>query len=135
MNIRWDNRSLMLIGGLLVMASACAGRANVSNAVRASSAVAADSVVHVRVSNHQGTAMTVYAVGSGSVFRIGRALPELPSDFVVPRALMADGLVEFVAEGDGQAPVRTGQLQLAMGEVVQFTISTAGYSTAWIGRR
>jgi hypothetical protein len=115
-----STRMLFAISAAIVAStSACAGRQAVAPAMRAAS-----TPVHLRVSNHYGFAITVYAIGSHtSSFRLGRVLPEMESDFVVPPALIQVGPVAFVAEGADGAPLQLGELQLSPGKRLSVTVS------------
>jgi alpha-amylase len=87
---------------------------------------AGDSVLVV-VTNHYEVPMEVYAVGSGTSYRMGVVNPGIPSQFVLRRAMLAtDRKVEFVAQASGHGPgIRSGQLQLRAGDkVVDFEITT-----------
>lgn len=81
--------------------------------------------VHVTVTNHYVLPVDVYAEGPGTRHRLGTVNPETVSRFVVPPAMVVNGLLEFVAEvGSNFPPVRSGQLQLVMGDTVDFEIAT-----------
>lgn len=113
-------RMLFAVSAAIVAStSACAGRQTVAPAMQAAS-----TPVHLRVSNHYGFPVTVYAIGSHtSSFRLGRVLPEMESDFVVPPAMVRVGPVEFVAEGTEGARIQLGELQLSPGQRLSVTVS------------
>jgi hypothetical protein len=79
--------------------------------------------VQLIVTNNSGAPMQVYAVGTGTSWRMGTVLPGLVGHFVLPQAMLGSDAVEFLASpGDGNPPVRSGRLVLAPGNVVDFEI-------------
>jgi hypothetical protein len=115
-----STRTLFAVSAAIAAStSACAGRQTVAPAMQAVS-----TPVHLRVSNHYGFPITVYAINAHtSTFRLGRVHPEMDSDFVVPPALVQVGPVEFVAEGSDGAPIQLGELQLSPGQWLSVTVS------------
>jgi len=91
-------------------------------------------VVRLVVDNTAGTPVEVYALASGTTWRIGTVFPGLTSRFEVPQALLADGLAEFVAQpADGSPAMYTGRLQLAPGSIVNFSVThSAALSSATV---
>jgi len=85
---------------------------------------AAESAVRLNVTNNYNGPMEIYAVGSGTSYRMGTVLPGLISRFVLRQAIIGSGPVEFVAQTDRQAPVRSDRLLLVPGDVVDFEIAT-----------
>lgn len=110
-----------LIAGLALTIAACAyGRGTTPGA---SLAAPAGTPVQLIVTNNSGAPMQVYAVGSGTSWRMGTVLPGLVGQFVLPQAMLGADAVEFLASpGDGNPPVRSGRLVLAPGNVVDFEI-------------
>ena len=82
--------------------------------------------VELFVTNHYVMPVEVYAYGSGTGYRMGTVLPGLVSRFVLRRALVVSGrMVEFMAyPADGARTVRSGELQLVPGDIVDFEIAT-----------
>jgi len=89
------------------------------------SATTRDSVV-VNVTNNYAVAMEIFAVGSGITYRLGSVNPGLDGRFVLRQAmLLSGGQVEFLAQATGFGPrVRSGELQIVPGNVVDFVIET-----------
>jgi hypothetical protein len=83
-----------------------------------------DSPVHVNVINHYPLPVDVLAVGAGITYRMGTVHPGIASHFVLRQSMIGNGPVEFVAQPAGtESPVRSGQLLLAPGDVVDFEIA------------
>jgi hypothetical protein len=85
-----------------------------------------DTVV-VYVTNNWGLPMDVFAIGSGTTYRMGTVSPGIPRRFVLRRdVLVTNGEVEFLARANGSGPqVRSGVVQLRAGDVaVDFVIMT-----------
>ncbi len=84
-----------------------------------------DSSVILNVTDHYAQPVEVYAIGSGTSYRMGTVLPGLVSTFVLRRAMVGNGTVEFVAiPADGARTVRSGELLLRRGDIVDFVIAT-----------
>jgi hypothetical protein len=108
--------------GLLLMGSACAPGFSAAGDPR--NPQAADSVVRLNVTNHYNGPMEIYAVGSGTVYRMGTVLPGFVGHFVLRQAMVASA-VEFVAQlSSRDVPIRSDRLLLAPGKVVDFEIAT-----------
>lgn len=121
----------LAIAALLLTDIACAGH----SAVREGAMARPSDLVRVSVKNVHDTPLTIYAVGSGSTMRIGKVLPTMAGDFVLPRAMVGNGPVELVAYGDGSEPARSGPLLLLPGHRVEFVVSRPTYkSTATVRR-
>jgi alpha-amylase len=88
-------------------------------------ASANDSVV-VYVTNNYETTMEIFAVGGGTVYRMGSVSPGINRRFVLRQAmLLSGGQVEFMGQATGYGPrVRSGPLQVVPGDVVDFEITT-----------
>lgn len=114
-------RPWILLGGLLLAISGCApGRGAAGDPLNPA---AAGKPVLLNVTNHSGSPMQIYARGSGTSYRMGTVLPGLVGQFVVRQAMIVNGPVEFVAQGDRQQPIRSERLLLAPGAVVDFEIA------------
>lgn len=122
----------LLIAGLLVIGPACIHRGGTPLSTakpeeRDSLAFAmavADPVV-VEVTNNYEIPMEVYASGSGMFYRMGTVAQGMQGRFVLRAALVVGGMVELVAQPTGYGPlVRSGQLQIVPGDIVDFTIAT-----------
>ena len=110
----------ILLGGLFLAISGCARAPGAAGDPL--NAPAAGRPVLLNVTNHSGSPMQIYARGSGTSYRIGTVLPGLVGHFVVRQAMIVNGPVEFVAQGDRQQPIRSDLLLLAPGAVVDFRI-------------
>ena len=120
-----------LCAGLVVAAAGCAG----SQALKATPTPESGDI-RLSVKNGFGYPVTVYAIGSGTTWKVGRVMPEAVRDFTVPKALVANGVVEFAVSGDGDAaPVKSGPMQLTSGQIVDFTITRPLYASSAIVRR
>jgi hypothetical protein len=110
----------LLVAGLIVTGAACAhGRGATTGA-----AAPAETVVRLNVTNQTTFPAEVYVVGSGITHRLGTVSPGMASHFVVPRAMIGNGQLEFQA-----GAARSGQLLLAPGDVVDFVIRTPAFSS------
>ena len=65
-------------------------------------------------------------MASGIVYRMGTVAPGIVGHFLLRRAMLAGGgMVEFVAQPAGtEPPVRSGQMLLQEGDVVDFEITS-----------
>lgn len=122
----------LLLAGVLLTSSACA--LGFGAAGDTGSLPEAESAVRLNVTNHYNGPMEVYAAGSGTSYRMGTVYPGLSSRFVVRPGMIGGGVVEFLAQsGDRGTVVRSGQLLLVPGNVVDFEIATSlGSSIATI---
>lgn len=91
--------------------------------------------IRVSVRNENGSPVTVYAIGSGVSWKIGRIAPATTGNFRVPMALVSNGPVEFEAVADFGAPFRSVALMLKPGQVVDFTVKSPLYASTAIIRR
>ena len=115
----------LLIAGIVAMLCACAHGRRARPAVPAAEEQTTDSSVVVNVTDHYVLPVEVYAVGSGASYRMGTVLPGLVSTFVLHQAMVGNGTVEFVAiPADGARTVRSGELLLKRGDIVDFVIAT-----------
>jgi len=89
----------------------------------------------VSVRNDNGFPVTVYAIGSGITWKLGKIQPALDGDFIVPTALVSTGPVAFVAVADGSAPVRSIPLPLRPGQIVDFNVKSPLYASTALVRR
>lgn len=110
----------ILVAGLLLTASACAPAGGAAS----DAALAARRPVVVNVTNHYNAPMEIYAVGSGTSYRMGTVFAGLASQFVLRQAMVGKGPVEFVARADGARPVRSDRILVPAGVVVDFEIGT-----------
>lgn len=110
--------SRFFMAGLLLAGVSCAHRRPDADAGPV------DSPVHVNVINHYTLPVDVIAVGAGITYRMGTVHPGIASHFVLRQSMIGNGPVEFVAQPVGtESPVRSGQLLLAPGDVVDFEIA------------
>jgi hypothetical protein len=135
MAIEWENRrcrARLLVAGLLLASSACALGAGAAG--ETAGALTAESAVVLNVTNHYNGPMEIYAVGSGTSYRMGTVYPGLSGRYVVRPGMLGGGLVEFLAQSSNGGPqIRSGQLLLARGNIVDFEVATnPGSSTATI---
>lgn len=113
----------VLIAGLLLAGSACGHRPGA--AADGDATRPAYSAVRVIVTNHYEIPMEIFATGSGMNHRLGLVDPGITRSFVVPRALVGYGRMEFLAQPSGVGPtVRSGDLTLSPGDIVDFEITT-----------
>lgn len=122
-------RASVLLASLLLVAS-CGRRTNTGD-VTPHSAPA-----NLFVTNHYSEAMEVTAVTAGINHRLGVVSPEVERHFVLPAALLAaGGQIEFQATPSGTGPTaRTGSLQIAPGDIVDFIITAQLFNSQAIVR-
>jgi hypothetical protein len=111
-----------LIAGLMLAACACAhGR----RATTAAPEVKPDSsTVILVVTNYYVLSVDVYAAASGTSYRMGTVSPGIVSQFKLHQSMLGNGTVEFLAEpADGAHTVRSGELLLTPGDIVDFVIA------------
>lgn len=126
--------SWAFIVALLLTGFACAhGRRSTADA---DAEQPSGSTVSVDVTNNYGVPMEVDAVGSGVRRRIGTVHPGMSGHFVLPQAMVGNGLVEFFAHPtmNGREVARSGQLLLAAGQVVNFVIAAQLFNSTAIVR-
>jgi len=83
-----------------------------------------DSTVVLVVTNYYPLTVDVYAGASGTSYRMGTVSPGIVSQFKLRHSMLGNGTVEFVAEpADGAHTVRSGELLLKPGDVVDFVIA------------
>jgi hypothetical protein len=122
----------LLFAGLIVAGYACAhGRSATAHAVEVQPD---DSTVVLVVTNYYTLTVDIYAAASGTSYRMGTVSPGIVSQFKLRQALLGNGLVEFTAEpADGAYTVRSGELLLEAGDVVDFVIANhLRHSTATV---
>lgn len=85
-----------------------------------------DGRVRVNVTNNYALPVDVSAMASGIVYRMGTVAPGIVGHFLLRRAMLAGGgMVEFAAQPAGtEPPVRSGQMLLQEGDVVDFEITS-----------
>jgi hypothetical protein len=112
-----------LIGVLILATHACAhGR---RPAAHAAEAQPADSAVVLNVTDFYVLTVEVYAVASGTSYRMGTVSPGIVSHFTLRQSMLGNGMVEFVAiPADSVYTVRSGELLLVPGDIVDFVIAT-----------
>jgi len=112
-----------LVALLLMTFCACAhGR---PAAARAAEAQPDDSSVVLNVTNYYALPVDVHATASGTSYRMGTVLPGIVSHFVLRQAMLGNGMVEFLAiPADSVRTVRSGELLLKRGDIVDFVITT-----------
>ena len=83
------------------------------------------SEVRVYVTNRYEISLEIYVAGNGAQHRLGLVNPGQQRMFLVPRALVGMGSVEFQATPTGYGPtIRSEELELRPGHVVDFEITT-----------
>jgi hypothetical protein len=111
--------SWLLLAGLLVAGAACAhhrGRTTDPGAVH-------PAAVFLNVTNNSALPMVVYAVGSGIDYRLGTVSPGISSRYTFPPSMIGNGPLEIQARPSGGGVlIRSGQLLLSPGQVVDFKI-------------
>jgi hypothetical protein len=121
----------MAIAALLLTDIACAGH----SAARNEAAAPLSDLVRVSVRNVHDTPLRIVAVSGGHTMRIGKVLPTMSGDFVLPRSMVGNGPVELMAYGDGSEPARSGPLLLLPGHRVEFVVSRPTYKSTAMVRR
>jgi len=112
----------VLVAGLVLTLSACShGTGGVEPDNRR---------VTVEVRNQHALPIEVYALGGGSLHRLGLVHPGLDGTFYIPRNLVGGGSVRLEARpaGTGQ-PFRSGDLLLSPGSVVDLIIAPQLFSS------
>jgi hypothetical protein len=118
----------LLVAGLTMTGAACAhGRGGTTNS---GAAEPAETFVRLKVTNETTFPFEVHVFGSGINHRLGTVSPGMVSHFVVPKAMIGNGPVEFQA-----GAARSGQLLLAPGDEVDFVIKTPAFSSTATVRR
>lgn len=113
--------AMLLAAGVFLSAAACTHR---QGAAGDAASPASERPVRLRVRSHYGLPVDMYALAGGAEFRLGTVAPGIERSFVVPKAALADGPVDFEARPAGtEPPQRSGRLVLAPGDVVLFEIS------------
>jgi hypothetical protein len=112
-------KSWILMAGVLVTGSACAHRGGAAGGAPPPATAA----VRLEVTNDNSLPMEVYVVGAGVSRRLGLVSPGMVGRFVIPQGMLGDGPIEVEARG-GAEVIRSGQLLLAAGQVVDFKVGT-----------
>jgi hypothetical protein len=119
----------IIMAGLILVNSACAyGMGSAPNERRAHDP---DGGVYLNVTNRSGSPMEIYAVGSGTLYRMGTVYPGLESRLVIRPGMIVNGSVELRAVSGNRPAFRSGPILLVPGDVVdlqledQSVISTA----------
>lgn len=112
-------------------AAGCAG----SQSLNTTPTALNERLVRLNVKNEFGDPVTVFAVGAGSPWRLGRVMALSSREFVVPNALLNSGPVEFVVAGEGYAPARSGPMLISAGRVVDFKVTRPLFASTAILRR
>jgi hypothetical protein len=101
--------------------TACAGHSGTPGSVAAD--VARGTSASVSVVNAYGAPLTIYAIGSGVIERLGTVNQGSNSRWILPAAVLGEGTIELMAQADnGQPLIRFGPMRLSPGRVVDFTI-------------
>ena len=115
---------MLRAGWILILAVAGANTACTHRRGGVADSAAAAGSVTLNVSNHYGQPVDVFVTSAGASYRLGTVSPGIDSRFVVRSTMIRNGPVEFVAvHGADEVPVRSGQLVLAPGNVVDFNIA------------
>jgi hypothetical protein len=118
----------LVVAGLIVTGTACAHGGGAAATTR--TAASQETAVRLNVTNECTFPFEVYVVGSGVEHRLGIVAPGIEGHFVVPRAMIGNGLVEFLA-----GAARSGQLLLVPGDAVDFVIRSPAFSSTATVRR
>ena len=78
--------------------------------------------VQLHVTNGSGGPMEIYALGSGTSYRIGTVHPGFTRWFTLRPTMTVDGPVEFLAQAAGVPTIRSGVILLRPGDVVDFDL-------------
>lgn len=112
--------SWLVVVGVMVLGAACAHRGATTDT---SGADASDRSIRLNVTNHYALQVDIYATAAGTSYRMGTVAPGIDREFVLRPGMVGLGPVEFVARAAGtEPPVRSGELVLAPGDVVDFQI-------------
>jgi hypothetical protein len=123
-----------MVAGLALLSSACAH--GIGGASDTGHLLEPGGAVHVNVSNQSGGPMEVYAVGSGSWYRIGTVHPGLDGRFTVRPTMVVNGALELVARSTSGLQVSSGPVLLGPGDEVDFALGTqASLSSATVRPR
>lgn len=90
--------------------------------------------VIVNVTNHFGMAVEVYAIGAGTIQRLGLVNAGMEGRFTVPPAMIGGGVVELEARATPSQTVRSEPLHLAPGDIVDFMITNALFNSTAVVR-
>ena len=123
--------SWLALAGILLGNFACAGRGT----ERKSETVLPATGVHLTVKNQYGYPAVIYAVGGGTTIRLGKVLPGMVGEFELPRSMIGNGSVEFLASVDFNQSARSGSFVLLPGHIVDFVISRPLFSSTATLRR
>ena len=119
--------------GPLLLSSACAFGPAGADATRP---LQPDGAVQLNVTNTAGGPMEIYALGSGTVYRVGTVQPGMEGRFTVRPGLAVSGPIELVARANNGPVIHSGPILLAPGDVVDFALAThASLSTATVRAR
>jgi hypothetical protein len=115
-------RSWCLIAALVLAGTSCGHRRGTA---ADTGTPGVENPVHLNVINHYTLPVDVFVIAAGTTYRMGTVHPGVPSHFVLREAMVMNGPVELVAQPAGtESPVRSGQLLLAPGDVVDFEIES-----------
>jgi len=108
----------VLMAGLVLVGAACARGSGSGRAYPTRDPV----VLHV--TDNYVLPVEVFAVGSGTYYRMGTVLPGIPSQFTVRESMLGDGPVEFLAiPADSVYTVRSGEILLKHGDILDWLIA------------
>jgi hypothetical protein len=115
-----QGRSLSIIGALIVTISACA------HGQRAGQPLTEPLPVSVNVTNNAQSAMEIFAIGSGTSYRMGVVAPGIARRFELRLSMVGSGgRVQFLAQASGAGPrIQSDEIVLSPGDVVDFEITT-----------
>jgi hypothetical protein len=114
--------SWSVIGALIVTISACAhGQRAVTG-----QPLTEPLPVSVNVTNNAQSAMEIFAIGSGTSYRMGVVAPGIARRFELRLSMVGSGgRVQFLAQASGAGPrVQSDEIVLSPGDVVDFEITT-----------
>ena len=77
------------------------------------------------VTNNYVMPVAVFARGAGTDYQVGTVLPGIEGRFIIRKAMLGSGTVEFLGNpADGARQISSGGLLLRPGDVVRFVITT-----------
>jgi hypothetical protein len=82
--------------------------------------------VSVNVTNNSQSAMEIFAIGSGTSYRLGVVAPGIARRFELRLSMVGSGgRVQFLAQASGAGPrIQSDEILLSPGDVVDFEITT-----------
>jgi hypothetical protein len=114
--------SRSVIGALMVTICACAHGQRAATGQPLTEPLP----VSVNVTNNAQSAMEIFAIGSGTSYRMGVVAPGIARRFELRLSMVGSGgRVQFLAQASGAGPrIQSDEIVLSPGDVVDFEITT-----------